>query len=383
MKQILLAVVGMLVMSQPLAGAAQYGDFSYGIYALYSNTIAITAYTGTGGDVVIPGEIAGVPVTTVQGGAFSRCPGLTSVTLPGSISNVAWAAFQYCSNFTTFVVDATNATYSSLDGVLCSKNQDTLIEFPCGRAGTYTLPSSIRTVRQNAFTGSIGITNLIIPSTMTSLLDSALWGCDSLISITVDPDNPSYSSLDGVFFNKNRTTLIQYPSGRTGRYTVPSGVTTVYGRAFYFVGGLTSVTIPASVTLMLDWAFMGCTNLQGVYFEAGPPGAAYGVFEGADRATLYYLPGTVWDPTFAGRPTALWNPLIQRDDPSFGVQTSGFGFSITGTTNIPLVIEACADLANAAWTLLQTTNIPGDGSIYFNDPNWTNYSARYYRLRPP
>jgi hypothetical protein len=107
------------------------------------------------------------------------------------------------------------------------------------------------------------------------------------------------------------------------------------------------------------------------------------VFAGDINATVYYLPGTTnWGTTLGGRPTKLWNPQAQTSDASFGVQTNQFGFNITGTTNIPIVIEACADLASPAWVPLQSCTLT-NGSVYFSDPAWTNYPGRFYRFRSP
>jgi hypothetical protein len=100
-------------------------------------------------------------------------------------------------------------------------------------------------------------------------------------------------------------------------------------------------------------------------------------------STVYYLPGTTgWDTYFAGRPTRLWNPLMQTSGSGFGVGPAGFGFNITGTADIPIVVEACASLANANWVPLQSLNLT-NGAFYFSDPNWTNYPARNYRIRSP
>jgi len=94
---------------------------------------------------------------------------------------------------------------------------------------------------------------------------------------------------------------------------------------------------------------------------------------------IYYLPGTTgWSSTFADRITLLWNPQPQ----SVAVQTNQFGFTITGTAYIPILVEACTNLANAIWTTLQTCTLT-NGSIYFSDPQWTNYPARFYRIRSP
>ena len=76
----------------------------------------------------------------------------------------------------------------------------------------------------------------------------------------------------------------------------------------------------------------------------------------------------------------LWNPQAQTSDASFGVRTNKFGFNITGTTNIPIKVAACTNPANPTWFPLQTCTLT-NGSIYFSDPQWTNYPARLYRIR--
>jgi hypothetical protein len=102
-----------------------------------------------------------------------------------------------------------------------------------------------------------------------------------------------------------------------------------------------------------------------------------------DYATVYYLPGTTgWGTTFGGRPTVLWNPQFQTGAPTFGVQNNQFGFTVSGTTNIPIVLEATTALARPLWVNLQTCTLT-NGSIYFSDPTWTNYPNRFYRIRSP
>ena len=98
---------------------------------------------------------------------------------------------------------------------------------------------------------------------------------------------------------------------------------------------------------------------------------------------LSYLPGTSgWGPSYAGRPAVLWNPQVQTTDGSFGVRQNQFGFDIAGTLDIPLVIEASTALAPASWLPLQTCTLT-NGLLYFSDPQWTNYSKRFYRIRSP
>jgi hypothetical protein len=99
--------------------------------------------------------------------------------------------------------------------------------------------------------------------------------------------------------------------------------------------------------------------------------------------TVYYLPGTTgWEPTFSQRPTRLWNPQVQTSDASFGVQQGRFGFNISGTIGIPLVIEACSNLGDPVWFPLQTCTLT-NGSIFFTDPQWADQPSCFYRIRSP
>ncbi len=110
-------------------------------------------------------------------------------------------------------------------------------------------------------------------------------------------------------------------------------------------------------------------------------------------ATIYYLPGTVgWDPTFGDRPTAVWRlpqPMVLTLPPDFGVKSNAFGFRISWATNATVVVEASASLLNPAWlpistnTLTMDLNPLTDGWCYVSDPQWTNSSARFYRIRSP
>jgi len=127
--------------------------------------------------------------------------------------------------------------------------------------------------------------------------------------------------------------------------------------------------------------------LRAIYFKGNAPSAPdSSVFYGDTSATVYYLPGTTgWTSTFGGRPTAPWylpNPVILDFGPSFGVQANGFGFIISWATNRPVVVEACTNLASPTWSPVATKTLIG-GSSYFSDPQWTNYPARFYRIRSP
>jgi hypothetical protein len=100
------------------------------------------------------------------------------------------------------------------------------------------------------------------------------------------------------------------------------------------------------------------------------------------------MPGTTnWSNPWQGLPAVLWNPQAQTGDSDFGVRTNQFGFNITGSSNLVIVVEACTNLVNSVWTPLSTntlnTVVGTNGTSYFSDSNWTNSTARFYRFRSP
>ncbi len=467
----------LLLLTIPLAAQAQFN------YSKKNGAITITGFSGgcAAGPATIPSAINGLPVTTLGELAFEGCTGLTSVMSGNSVTTLGDEAFLGCTGLKAIEVEALNPAYSSLDGVLFSKDRTTLFQYPKGKAGNYTLPNSVTAIWHSAFAGCTGLTSVTLPNSVTTIGDGAFGGCTGLTSVMIGNSvttigdgafygctgltnvslpnsvstigvrafaacprltsvtipnsvttlgdlafedctglanvmignsvttplgtgwflnctglkaievkalNPAYSSLDGVLFSKDRTTLFVYPQGKAGNYTLPNGVTAIRHYAFQSCTSLTSVTLPNSVTTLGVFAFAYCTSLTSVYFQGNAP--AYDavlfdtVFRDASRVTAYYLAGAAgWGATFAGRPTRIWSsPLILSQGPGLGAGTDGFGFRIFWAPNAPVVVEAGTDLANPAW-LPVGTNTPSSGTSQFSDPQWTNHPARFYRLRTP
>ena len=386
----------LLVLTVPAVVQAQFS------YSVNGGTITITGYTGPGGAVNIPSEINNLPVTSIADDAFWGCTGLTAVTIPSTVTSIGDGVFDFCASLTAITVDALNPFYSSVDGVLCDKSSTTLIEYPGGRGGSYTVPAGIINVGDFAFAYCSSLTTVAIPKTVTTIGDGAFLYCSSLSTLTVDPLNPAYSSsVDGVLFNKSQTTLVQYPGGKAGGYAIPNGVTSIDddaldgcfhltwiaipstvttiggsafagtglatvtipdsvtaigGAAFYDCTNLAAVTIPGSVSNIGDYAFGGCTGLTKVYFQSNAPSPNNDltVFSGDSNATVYYLAGsTGWGSTFDGLPAMPWPPPPPLVPISLNVQNvyaSGIGEILIMTwTNSSFSLQA-APSATGAYT---------------------------------
>jgi hypothetical protein len=332
---------------------------------------------------------------------------LTNVIIPASVTNLGEAPFAFCSSLTNIGVSAGNPAFTSVGGVLFNHNQTTLIDYPAASTATsYAIPSSVTTIEFFAFSDS-RLTNAVIEAGISSVGGGAFAGCSSLAAITVSAQNPKYSSVNGVLFDKNQTSLLEYPGGVGGSYTIPNGVTsigldafelcsgltsigipnsvsTIVSYAFFGCAGLTNITIPSSVSTLGDDAFQGCSSLVSAYFGGNAPpddGTAFNGNKGI--TTVYYLAGTSgWGATFGGVPAELWNPPIKTNKGGFGLQNGQFGFTISGPTNSPIIIQARTNLTSGTWANVQTCSIT-NGSIYFADSAWTNYPSRFYRISYP
>jgi hypothetical protein len=261
-------------------------------------------------------------------------------------------------------------TYTTNDGAIT-------ITGYTGPGGVVTIPSTtnglpVTGIGEWAFETCTNVVAVAAPNSITNLGTGAFWGCTSLTGATV---GNSLTTI-GDFAFADCFSLESL--------TIPSSVTRIGFGAFDFCTSLTNMTIPSSVAGIGGDAFYGCASLTSVFFKGNSPSASNAtVFGEADNAVVYYLPGTTnWGVTFGGAPALLWNPQAEANPATFGVRTNRFGFNITGTANIPIVVEASTNLAGASWTALLSCTLT-NGSIYFSDPQWANYRARSYRIRSP
>ena len=202
--------------------------------------------------VVIPDS-----VTSIGDYAFQSCTSLTSITIPDSVTrlygifsfcyvlqtvnlsaNLRWIdsySFAGCTNLSSIAISGDNTYYKTENGILFNKAGTELVCYPANKAGSsYTVPSSVNKLLVESFCDCQNLTNLTLPASVTDIESSAIYNCPKLQVISVATANPSYRSVDGILYNKNRTTLVAYPSGKTTTsYVMPDSVRWFYNYALF------------------------------------------------------------------------------------------------------------------------------------------------------
>ncbi len=185
-------------------------DYTYDV-SEDDQTATITGYRGPGGDIVIPSELNGRTVTRIARRGLYDNRNITRVVIPDTVTHI-------------------------------------------GREG-------LRDGRM--------LNTIFLSGSVTNISRPAFNRCHELMYIHVAEDNPEFSSIDGVLFNKDQTAIRRYPIARAGDYTIPDTVTTIINEAFRFCRGLTDITIPDGVTFIGHSAFRGCSSLTEISIPEG------------------------------------------------------------------------------------------------------------------
>lgn len=245
-----------------------------------------------------------------------------------------------------------NAT--AADYTYTTSNGEAKITSYTGPGGAVTVPDTIEgkpvtSIGDLAFQDATAVTSVSVPDSVRTIGIYAFTGCTSLSSATFG-----------------------------------NGLTTMGNYIFTGCAGLRSVTIGGGITSIGLLAFSDCTLLGSIYFEGNAPSLGDLAFQNASLVTIYRLPdATGWGSSFGGRPTMIWDPMIVTDDSEFGFdEEGGFGFNISAAIDLTAVVQSSDDFTGAIWTDLGTVTLE-DGIVFFLDPNATESSIRFYRLRMP
>lgn len=344
-------------------GRAQSGTHGLLHYWAQDDRVVISEGDASiSGPLAIPDEINGLPVVKIDDQAFNNRDGITSLNFPSSLKTIDYRAFYKCDGITrvdlpegleslgkdafwqcnyviditipasltslgeyalgncnrleSITVDPANPAYADINGVLFSKDRNSLILYPerwefsrqyaipegtksindrafngVGYLWGITLPDSVSHIGEYAFVGCVNWTNVLLPEAVTAIGygafmncrklptihipkavkhigDKAFESCSLLSSITVDSSNTEFASYDGVLYSKDLTELICCPAGWQGRYIAPQNLKHIGYRAFYKCAGISEITLSDKVETLGDESFRNCYNLTNLHLSA-------------------------------------------------------------------------------------------------------------------
>ena len=323
-----------------------YTDGSYQFILNADNTAAITKYTGNEHRITIPAQVAQdtqtypvtkigdrvffnyryltsvqIPgtVTEIGSNAFYNCTSLESVTIqdnkPSCVKKIGRQAFMFCSELTDIpILDSVTEIGSDafhhcdeLDTVTIPEGVTSVADGTfsyCYSLHTVTLPDSVTAIEERAFTGT-ALTQIHIPANVTRIETDAFSECFALSAITSDSE--SYPAIDNVLYEKAANgdyTLIRYPSQREDpAFKIPNAVARIETHAFDCCLYLASVKMPDSVVSIGTGAFMNCQKLHDIEFSCRITELPESVFAGCISLKSIDIPEgitQILDDAFAG-----------------------------------------------------------------------------------
>jgi len=277
-------------------------------------------------------------LTTIGDYAFFECKGLTSIVIPPCVISIGETVFASCDALIQFGVADDNALFSTVDGVLFSKDKDTLLAYPNAKATTYEIPEGTTTIQRDAFLRSVSLTMVTFPASVSSMGDFAFCGCDALTQFVVADENTFFSTVDGVLYSKNKDTLVTYPNAKAKSYEIPAGTTAIGSGAFSEANTLVGVHIPSSVVWIGEGAFSYSKSLVSVNIPSGITSLPLAMFFGCTGLTEITIPSTV---TSIGEIAFYGCSSLTSLDIQEGVSLikSGAFYECTGLTSLAIPVS--------------------------------------------
>ena len=227
-------------------------------------------------ELVIPKAITDIPC------AFENCSKLKKIVFHDNVKSIANSAFMGCDALETLVIPEGVETIGSRAFYACKGLQEV------------TIADSVTDVGTEAFHCCYALNTMRIGKNAQFQVRNdygryAIFGGGALTTIEVDPENPYYTAYENALFSKDMTTLLQFPDGRSGAYTIHNTVKTVGQRAFWCAPLLTSVAIPEGVEKLEECVFASCLKLETVYWPRSLKTVDFAAFgDCSELSDIYY-----------------------------------------------------------------------------------------------
>jgi len=186
--------------------------------------------------------------------------------IPSSVTSIGNLAFVYCYNLQSIYVDSDNGVYADIDGILYNKAKTKVLHYPKGRKkSTFDIPNSVESISLELFDECQYLKSITIPGSVTNIDEESLANRPNLEAIYVSSNNQVYADVDGVLYNKAKSTLLSYPRGRKATtFNMPDTVTDIHNYAFFFSLNLNSITLSNNLISIGREAFSNCYNLTSI-----------------------------------------------------------------------------------------------------------------------
>ncbi len=316
-------------------------------------------------------------VARIGDDAFSHCDALTAVVIGDGVTEIGYDCFKYCSNLETvtigsgvtvirdtafwdcakllgYRVSGDNETYSSDEsGVLFNKNKTILLRFPCGKAGSYEIPSGVVSIDSRAFAGCAGLTGVTVPESLASLHKTVFDDCSNL-AYNFYCDAAYLGTTDNPYH-----ILMKPAVDAVTELKIYSDTEKIADEAFYDHESLLCVTIPGSVSYIGANAFGSCSGLASLTIESGVQEIGRFAFSNCSALTALSIPDSV---TTVGN--QAFSACTGLTEVTFGkgVRTIGeFAFNLCTGLNSIVIGENVTTIGRYAFfycTALTSVTIP-------------------------
>ncbi len=200
--------------------------------------------------------VIGNGITNIISEAFQECSNLKNADIPSSVKTIGNSAFQNCTSLSSVIIPGSVTSMGSQAFSMCT------------RLSSIVIPRSVVNLGDWTFAGCSSLKNITINSNTNNIsFGSMFYSCPNLAAVNISSDNTTYSSKDGVAFDKAGKTLWYCPPAKKGTYSVPAGVTKIY--SFSNCKHLTSIILPASVNFINNGAFFSCSSLTSIIIPEG------------------------------------------------------------------------------------------------------------------